>query len=152
MKILFLDIDGPMVPRRAWIYNKRKGDNGELAIFDPCATAMLITLLNLSEAKLVISSTWRLKGYERCARLLEDNGISAKYLHEDWHTHTDNNESRGDQIRKWLEKHPDVSHYVAVDDGYVDIEHLVKCSNTDGLMLEHFQELAKWLEPDLSGD
>lgn len=132
-----------MVPRRAYLYNRDQGHT--VTKFDPCAVSMLLELLRESGAKIVISSTWRLKGYDRVVELLSDNGIGSGFLHEDWRTSMNGSLSRGEQVQGWLDSHPEVTHYVAIDDGTVEVDNFVWCSNQDGLLVDHFRQMAEFL-------
>jgi hypothetical protein len=147
MKVVFLDIDGPMIPGRAYCLPE---NHGKLVTrFDPVAVAMVLRLLHLAPAKLVISSTWRKHGRERMAADLVRNGICPSLLHEDWTTgdHRDGPFGRTLEILSWLDRHQEVTHYVAVDDEEVKLNS-VKCSMEDGLLKSHFKTAGQLLGID----
>ncbi|PWC97726.1 HAD domain-containing protein [Azospirillum sp. TSO5] len=148
MKVIFLDIDGPMIPGRAYYLPENHGTL--VTRFDPVAVAMVLRLLHLAPAKLVISSTWRKHGRERLAAGLACNGICPAHLHDDWSTgpHFDGPSGRTREIRSWLKRHPEVTHYVAIDDEDVALNGAVRCSMEDGLMKEHFKRAGQLLEID----
>ena len=80
-RTIFLDIDGPMIPIRAYFLpNQSK----IVTQFDPCATGMLLHLIKLTDAKLVISSVHRLQGKQHIEELFEQNGIPIEHLHYDF--------------------------------------------------------------------
>lgn len=138
--IVFLDIDGPMIPVRAFFLPNQ---TRPASIFDPCATGMLLKLLQESSAKIVISSTWGQFGKDRCEELLAKNGIDPSYLHEDWVTPRKMSSARYHEIKWWLDKHPEVTHYVAIDDEDLPIDWItnaVKCDGAEGFSLRNFKE------------
>lgn len=139
---VFLDIDGPMVPMNFWS-RKDKDKKGHMA-FDPAAVATILRVLNETGAKLVISSSWRNIGYERMSSILEEEGISKDYLHEDWSidfSYDVGMSGRADFIRTWLKRHPEIKHYAVVDDVELDIPNLVKVSTFDGMSDAHRRQL-----------
>lgn len=147
--VLFLDVDGVLVPMRAYVYAKpRKGvDGGVFRKFDPVAVATILDILERSDAKIVLSSS---RGRVDPARALADfaaNGVGREWFHEDaitprWPDHAD----RGIEIRAWLEKHPEVTTYAVLDDDHVDIDCLVQVKGTDGLLYEHADQLEELLD------
>jgi hypothetical protein len=146
-KIIFLDIDGPMIPVRA--YFLAKPDSGTLSTFDPLASVMLNKLLEISGAKLVISSIKASSGYDEMVKLLEDNGISPSHMHEDWVTPRRMSSYRIHEICWWLEKHPEVTHYVAIDDENLDMSWVpcaVLCDAYEGFSLRNYLECCVHLD------
>jgi hypothetical protein len=78
------------------------------------------------DVKIVISSSWRHLGIDQCKKTLDANGIDSKRVID-----ITGNEpgERGNQVKAWLNTHPDVTNYVIIDDntdftGLMD--HLVK--------------------------
>ena len=145
MKVIILDIDG--VLNYAKSKSRLEIDGiGYLGI-DSDKMNNLASLVILSEAKIVLSSSWREhydinKGYhqtDKCgkylARRLRKHGlkvydkIGSNYSWRD----------RGHQIKEWLDEHPEVTDYVILDDEiFLDyyelglINHVVKTIyNTD---------------------
>jgi hypothetical protein len=121
MRVLFLDFDGPILPQRSYTYHiaqgKETGNRGMVyKYFDPCAVAILKQILDVTDAKLVISSAWRRMGYRRILEVLTSNGLDIQRLHKDWATTTESNDTRADKILQWVAEHPDVTSWVAVDD------------------------------------
>lgn len=147
-KIVFIDVDGPMIPVRAYFLpNQTK----IVSVFDPCATAMLLRLLDDTGAKLVISSTWGGKGKERCEELLSNNGINPSHLHDDWVTPRKMSSTRFHEISWWLMKHPEVTHYVAIDDEDLPVDwvsNAVLCDAAEGFSLRNFKECKLMLGVD----
>lgn len=140
-KVLFLDIDGPMIPRRAWFLQRP----GTLAkTFDPIATAMVLDVLERSGAKIVISSTWTVYGPEAVASRLRAAGIDPALIHEDW-TVRCQLEKREAQIEAWLKRHPEVDRWAVLDDGDLAIKNLVRVTVDDGMLVQHYHKLVSVL-------
>lgn len=116
-KVIFLDIDGVMIPQRAALFLPQE-TSGTVSNFDPIATNMINSLIEKSNAKIVLTSTWRKKGYMTCIGLLQMNGIDPKHLHIDWRTDICN-DTRTGQIETWLRRNPQVTHHVVYDDEHI---------------------------------
>ncbi len=121
--IIFLDIDGVIVP---------DGDDPSNTVFHPrCVEAFKVILAAVPGAKVVFSTTWRLprhvnrlhaqwmeQGFpenlaiDGTPDLREEPSVSRLY-------------SRGLEIRVWLEAHPEVSHWVVIDDERLAIESIL---------------------------
>lgn len=146
MKIIFLDFDGPMIPMRAYCLPNQ---TPIVSLFDPCAVAMLLKLIGISQAKLVISSTWGNQGYDTVANVLGKNGIDPQLLHEDWVTPRKLSSSRVQEIRMWLDRHPEVVDYVAIDDEQLDFDFLPKavlCDAYEGFSWRNYLECCVHLD------
>lgn len=142
MKVIFLDIDGVLNVEvyltAFWDICKRinlsrpqaaslridamRDDYGDL--FCPLACRRLAWIIELTKAKIVISSTWRMNGLSEMQkmwkhRLLPGEVIDITPIHIN-----DSNKSlsfserleRGHEIKEWLELHPEVESYVIFDD------------------------------------
>lgn len=139
-KIIFLDIDGPMIPMRAYYLPKQ---TKIVSVFDPCAVGLLNRLLQFSGAKIVISSTWGTQGRKVCADLLRKNKISPTHLHKDWITPRKMSSARHHEINWWLRDHPDVVDYVALEDEdlHVDlVPKAVQCDTYEGFSWRNYLE------------
>ena len=130
MKIVFLDLDGVVVNTLgSMIYSS--------GIIEQRSVALLNKALKDLDAKIVISSSWRI-----CADILSmskylelmgfDTGL-LYYDHKYWQT--DNYTGiRGVQIDRWLEHNPGVKNYVIIDDDSDMLEHQLKrFIHVDGL-------------------
>lgn len=147
MKIIFLDIDGPMIPARASINSSGKFN---WRSFDPVAVNLLNTVINDFAPKLVISSTWRHMGEDFCRLALTLNGISGCNLHKDWATKVLWGDRRGDEIKDWLDEHDGVTHWAAIDDAHLNLpeEHFVKVSFEDGLLYKDYYKIRNILRDE----
>lgn len=160
LTVIFLDVDGPLIPFRAWARNRRWGATARVQYFDQCAVAVILEACQKTEARLVISSSWRHLGRERVEASFGENGISALLFHEDWRTTTrlEGGADRAGEILEWVGRHePDV--WVAVDDSDLTVSHeegptipeghFVKCSMADGLDYQGQKRLLKLLGSEL---
>lgn len=138
-KIVFLDIDGPMIPSRAYFLpNQTK----LVSVFDPCAVAMLNKLTDASGALIVISSTWAIHGFTECFNALKEQGVTGN-LHPDWKTPRKLSSSRTSEISMWLMDHPEITDYVALDDEMLDASILpgfVQCDMDEGFSFRNYLE------------
>lgn len=144
MKVIFLDIDGPMIPERACYLS---GQGTLLWKFDPVAVGLLLDVIEKTGAKLVVSSTWGHKGKEVVFQLFEDNGIPTSLVHEDWITPR-NVRKRSDQIYQWLTNHPEVKKFAALDDENMtkDFGHkMILVTYEDGMLCKHHKALIELL-------
>lgn len=121
MKIIFLDIDGPMIPMTSYIFNRNASWQQEL---DSRSVEILHHIVKKSGAYIVFNSTH--------SRMLEadlavnspgliqrfkDAGFS-NYLHMDICTKYPDI-PRLKAIEEWLSRHPEVTRWVALDDAEI---------------------------------
>lgn len=146
-KIIFLDFDGPMIPLRAYFLPTQT--KPVVSMFDPCAVSLLNKLIDESGAKVVISSTWGMQGRETIEKVLHKNGIDPAHLHDDWITPRKFSSSRHHEVKWWLDEHPEVTHYVAIDDEnlhYDLVPNCVKCDGYEGFSWRNFLEARVFLD------
>jgi len=110
--LIFLDIDGVLNSLRTFLAFKKL----QLKEVDPVAVNLMDRLVRETDADIVISSSWRI-------------GKPVPYLQEVFRTYfsapfydciIDKTPhlcgKRGDDIRDWLEAHPERHNYVIIDD------------------------------------
>lgn len=126
MNVVFLDFDGVLNSHR---YMQRIGAFGEPTpteeeVLDPEAVAHLNRLVLAVDADVVISSSWRYgRTTEHLTSMLEARGFQGRVVDKlpDWSKDELRGlyvaEERGDEIREWLAKHPEVTAFVVLDDG-----------------------------------
>jgi hypothetical protein len=146
LKILFLDIDGPMIPQRAYLLpeNFRK----ICRRFDPIAVAMINHLTDRG-VKVVLSSTWR-KEFDSCSfrAIMSANGMNCSSLfHPDWRTGDVND--RRQEIAMWITEHlDDIDRFAILDDESVGLPYLVQVSGRNGISWLDFESLCDYLGVD----
>lgn len=132
-----------MIPRRAFYLPKQ---TLVVSKFDPVAVALLNEVLEQTGAKLVISSTWGKLGIETVRPTLEENGISWSLVHDDWVTPRKLTSTRSQEIKMWLAKHKEVTHWASLDDEKLDLDiKNVHVSFDDGMLMQHYHKLLELL-------
>lgn len=119
MNIIFVDFDGVFNNDASFILH-------DSLIHNDCMEFFLDAIDELKkediEIKLVISSTWRkgrdfedfsLKIIEQTPKFFQR---FLNLVHEDWRTGSDINGFRGNEVKAWLDKHPEVKTFVCLDD------------------------------------
>lgn len=164
MKIIFLDIDGVLNTER----NNNK-NYGRPRPFDPEAISALNKIIKETDAKIVISSSWRyMYDTESMGELLfleglpkdivigenpkpSDNGYSFGF--EDWDG-TDGTASRGRECLMWIENHYQnggefIERYVAIEDlndmTALPDESIYMTSPIQGLTMEMAEDIIEYL-------
>lgn len=167
MKIIFLDIDGVLIP----IWNKESMNGLDLMglthieksqkMLSPDACTALVKILQDPSVFIVISSSWR-HYWEWCKELLQDividsnwntvwNRVISKTWEKTWGW-------RSTEILMWLNEYHrtarfwyHITHWVAIDDEHFDmkaisrIERLTKTDWTIGLTMEQADEIISLL-------
>ena len=124
MKVIFLDIDGVLNHENHynWLYNtdeptplQREHPYSE---FNPNSVKELNRILDETNAKLVISSSWRLDGIPVLQNIFKHIGLYHKIFDVTPSLSYKYNTTlcRGKEIDYWLSKHPEVTRYVILDD------------------------------------
>lgn len=160
MKVVFLDIDGVLNNRRRF-----KPEKGTYVLC-PIACGRFVEMVERVGAKVVLSSTWR--KHEDHVDLLRWAGVLDE-AHEDWRTksltHADLEDGathytppnpygsvwRGEEIKEWLSRHPEVTEYAIVDDDGdmlpEQMSHFVHTNTHIGLLPEHVAKIEAILTP-----
>ena len=105
MKVLFLDIDG--------VLNNFTAHNFKDKFSEPACKNLNTLLQDVPDLSIVISSSWRHRGLDKMKEVLEKNGIDPKRAID---ITGDEDGERGNQIRCWLDRNPETSHFVIFDD------------------------------------
>lgn len=124
MKVIFLDFDGVLNSQGSFIYETaRRRKRHEIGVKGPVnetlcnvCTANFQTILDTyRDVKIVISSTWREMfdlDWLR-AKLASYHIDSSRVIGK---TPSDWGGNRGIEIQLWLNAHPEVTHYIVIDD------------------------------------
>lgn len=116
MKIIFLDIDG--------VLNVRYPGRDEYGrLFHPHLVENLRNIVEKTEAKIVISSTWRMSGLSIMKEMWEKRDLPGEVIDiiPNFMRERGTILCRGDEIKDWLDRHPEVTNYVYIDDDHVDV-------------------------------
>lgn len=153
MKVIFLDIDGVLVTFKE-VHDKRQS-NGMHSFSQECVSR-LNKIIDETGAELVLSSSWRIHGLDSFNNHARHQGMSK--LPFDVTPNLDSKlesgvyvaKQRGDEIKHWLDRHPEVTHFVAIDDssdmrGVEDHFVHVKAGMDTGLQDSHVEKAIKLL-------
>jgi hypothetical protein len=161
MKVIFLDFDGVLNSQSSFIYedarrkkHKEQGVKGRVneTLSVECA-AVFQELLNIyPEVKIVVSSTWRIIfNLDELRQKFEEYHIDGSRIID--RTGQRNDGDRGLEIQDWLNLHPEVAHYIVIDDndwGIVQAhppEKFVKTSwEYGGFQFGHLEEATQKLK------
>lgn len=154
MKIIFCDVDGVLVTERS-----RSLEPKNTEIFDKLCVSNLRTLILLTDAHIVISSTWRnLYSLNELKDIFNRNGLDGERI-IDVTPNLDTKvgkliqcTTRGCEIQKWLSKNK-TSLFCIIDD-QSDMEHsrpyLIKTTFGKGLETKHIPLAVKMLNDGLA--
>lgn len=135
IKIIFCDLDGVLNSK-----NYECSDRYIRDALDPLAVARLNKITDATNAKIVISSSWRVAfefDKETLFYLLKEEGVTGEMIDI---TPIFTSYLRWTEIRDWLDDHPDVEKFVILDDiDYMgDLQsHLILTTMMDGLLDNH---------------
>lgn len=149
MKILFLDIDGVVLPGRA--YSLPNQTKPIVKVFDPCSVALLNDACNEAGWKIVIHSSWlrywvkNLDGSTVREHCIEQ-GIKAEHFHETEPECNGGMHWRYDRVDDWLSRHKEVTEFIIVDDcppedGYPRADKVLLTNFEEGITLENYRRL-----------
>ncbi len=118
-KIIFLDVDGVLVHNKT-VANGR--DQERLwrfyAQLDEACVKRLVHILKHTDARIVVSSTWRMLDHAMAAlgKALRQHG--APHRRSTIIGRTGNARTRLKEMQAWLAEHPEIEHYIAIDDEF----------------------------------
>lgn len=152
--ILFLDMDGVLCTDRAYFAASQDKKKHISRCLDPVGIRLINRLCDDFNLKIVISSSWKSR-YD-VADILLTHGFTAEY-HKDEKTKPRFSGSRGMEIRDWLEEHPEVKHFIIMDDSLDGMQDNdlspFHCQThyADGIMTEHYRRAVQILLDQKSG-
>lgn len=115
MKVIFLDVDGVLNSNDYMEYTSKNNVKGILEEIDPKKIDMLKQVLNITGAKIVVSSSWRnIRKFEKLRELFFLYGIR---LDEKIPLIGNN---RGLEIKQYLKEHANIEQYIILDDEVFD--------------------------------
>jgi hypothetical protein len=134
VKVIFLDFDG-VLNNRKWL--SRGGSRDDV---DPESVRLLNWLVDATQAKVVVSSTWRIL---HTIEELRDTLDRAGFLGEIIGVTPGGGGTRGPQIQQWIDDNAFVGPFVILDDDS-DMLHLldklVKTKFETGLEVSHVKK------------
>lgn len=122
-KILFLDIDGPLIPSR--MYKAPGQTRPWVTMFDPAAVGMLNTIADKTGCKFVVHSSWvrTTMHYDMLPKTntpvldhMINQGILADYFHDDWIAQYTFSGNRWHAISDWIIDQDNKVDYLILDD------------------------------------
>lgn len=141
--VIFLDIDGVLATwRTTFASGNWPHKLNEIDQFDSVAIAMLHRLTRMYDVKFVISSVWRtMFAHDEIGRAFNLPTIGS--------TDTENG-IRGEQIKRWLDAHPEYTTYAILDDSsdmlLEQMPFFVQCDPDNGVTARNYQDLEHILE------
>lgn len=135
MKVLFLDFDGVLNSDKFLRKSENKG-----AIVDPKCMVLLKQIIDETNAKIVLSTSWR-EHWEQNAEKCDETGRLINRIFEDFEMSVFQktpllNTNREAEIKAWLDGRNDVENFVVLDDRVLSApflnSHFVKTSNSKG--------------------
>lgn len=159
MKVIFLDFDGVLNSQGSFVLEdrirkdnvRRQGVKGRVpeTLCHVCTSNFQIVLDQYPDVKVVLSTTWRtLYSMEWLKAKLESYHIQSNRVIDKTPVHYGDN--RGNEIQEWLDKHPEVTHYIVIDDNDWGISPLhgdrfVKTTWESGMTFQHAVEAVEKL-------
>ena len=147
-KILFLDIDGVLLPGRAYMLPNQT-NNPYVTVFDPCAVSMLNEACRKQGRKIVVHSSW-VKHWTapEIRKHLVEQGVNEEHFHDDWYTDP-HFHWRYDRVRDWMSRHKETTDWVVVDDelptsaedGRFLSGHAIFTDFDEGITMKQFRQL-----------
>ena len=139
-KVLFLDIDGVLCTFRAHF---AYGRGLLLKVWDPTSCQLIHRLCEKFDLKIVVSSNW--KNDPELPEYLHKYDLSS-FLHPDSKIPTVLTATlRGQEVKAWLDKHPEVIEYIIVDDDSDFLEdqmsRLILTENAEGFGAKDYQKM-----------
>lgn len=149
MKVIFLDIDGVLNSTKTYVANGGYPfELTEMESFDTHAIKILRRLCNSAGISVVMSTSWRsLFAVEDFKHHL-DLPVIDKTPHL-WNGIT-GTVPRGREIEAWLNEHPEVTHYVIIDDNSDMLENqmdnFVQTDGNEGYSWKNHQDVCRILD------
>ena len=114
-KIIFLDVDGVLNSMKfdRWLQDHHMKQYYGYELLDQNALLNLQDIVFVTGADIVLSSSWRLN--DECCEQLRQQLLpyGLRFIDK---TACLRQEDRGEEIKEWLSRHPEVDHFVILDD------------------------------------
>lgn len=144
--VIFLDIDGPMIPTRAFMFNFNASFD---QILDDMCVKVLRHIIDKTDAQIVFNTTHNrmLEPFADRRPGLISQFVAAGFgddIHPDNHTLYPDID-RTTAVREWLYRHPEVTHWVAFDDVAIDDERAYLTDPDHGIGWGEYQHARAYL-------
>lgn len=125
MKIVFLDIDGVLATMQSYSDPVDFVCERRLYGLDKDAIQRLNRITDTTGARIVVSSTWRHGSEEKFQMLidyLKHCGVTGSIIgrtgshRSHFSAYRGPYYQRGDECKEWVDQHPEVTHFVCLDD------------------------------------
>lgn len=150
LRIIFLDMDGVVTTFRAG-HGRGLAPGNFDDFYDPIVIGLIKKLVKDHNARIVLSSTWRMRGklaLEQLAKMGFD--IENEFYTKDPFTPVIASGHRPDEITQWLMKrwHDMVGGFIVLDDDSEGMreqfgERFIHCPGYNGLTFEGYQQAVK---------
>lgn len=145
MKVLFVDVDGPLIPATALLMDrgasfKRKIPELQVRILNEiCARTGACVVMNTTHNRNFV-------GLPDICDAMAAYGFKYEFFHNDCKTTYPVWNKRSDSVRQWLASNPGVDDYVCIDDVICAVDgHMILVDPYIGLTLRHANEIiARW--------
>lgn len=146
-KIVFLDVDGVLNSDEfdKWLQDNHMKKYYGYELLDQKAILNLQDIVFTTGAEIVLSSSWRLS--KSCSERLRQQLLPYGLQFVD-RTVSIPHKDRGEEIKEWLSRHPNVTHFVILDDEFEMAgleEHFVQTDFNTGLLPHHTEKAIKIL-------
>ncbi len=148
MKVIFLDIDGVLNSMQQSVCENIVGTFNFEGL-DRIGIGLIRKLCELTNAKIVISSTWRMgSSVDMIMGAFEAHGWRGASFHKIIIGATPVlNGTRGIEIEEWLACHPEVTNYIIVDDDADMLEsQMDNFVHTDGVLGFTLYDMVKGMD------
>lgn len=139
-KIIFLDIDGPMIPTTMYLIDKMCSFERK---FPVTTVAVLNRICKETEAKIVFNSTHNRSwvNVPDIELALVAHGLDPSYIRQEDFKTKYPDLARDIAVKEWLHRHPEVTNWVAIDDvKFTDSENLIWVDPDAGLHVGHLNK------------
>lgn len=153
MKVIFLDIDGVLCTYRSHLVYGKEG--GKYRDWDPLGCCAVAKACHQTGVKIVISSSWRYsRNVHELLLHLDFHGLSHYLCEPNWKTPDHSLEDRrgnivrGEEIKEFLDKNPEVKSYRILDDHDnflpAQMPFLIQTVEEEGLSAMNIKKLLNW--------
>ena len=148
MKIIFLDFDGVLNSLQSVYYWKNRGEDFPDNWCPVACNNLNLLLNNFPDLGIVISSTWRGHGMERCKQVLKKHNIDTSQIigmtPKLW-------KERGYEIEEWLNTNQDkkIEDFIILDDSsdmgpYLNTPHFIQTDDRVGFDYICYEKASKY--------